>query len=334
MLSTSQQFALVAAASRAPSPHNIQPARWRFVDESIELYEDPRRWLSAGDPSGKDNRIALGAAWEGMSLALSSIGLRFADSPDVQTLAYPPTSSIIRLVCAAIVEPGETPEPLATMVNARRSHRQIFRAATPAEQAKLAALIARSECAMSVNEKSAVFEIARLYDDAATMFIRDPAFVRELVSWMRLSSSVENFNRDGLNADCLALSSAEAFAARYVMRPAVIRAICALRLERLLVSEAAKTRSATALVLFHVPSDQPQLDTGRAYYRLWLQLTQAGFGAVPMSALVDSPKHATQLLALQPLPAGRCLMAVFRVGPADSATAESARLPVRELIIP
>jgi len=33
------QLALVASASRAPSPHNTQPARWRFAGDRIELHE-------------------------------------------------------------------------------------------------------------------------------------------------------------------------------------------------------------------------------------------------------------------------------------------------------
>ena len=38
MLSHDEQLALVSEASRAPSVHNIQPARWRFAEAAVVLF--------------------------------------------------------------------------------------------------------------------------------------------------------------------------------------------------------------------------------------------------------------------------------------------------------
>src|SRR5688572_20049390 len=64
-------------ARLAPSPHNTQPARWWQVDETLTLVEEPAARLPVGDPTGRDQRAALGAAWEAAVIALSSEGLRW-----------------------------------------------------------------------------------------------------------------------------------------------------------------------------------------------------------------------------------------------------------------
>src|SRR5206468_446479 len=67
--------ALVDEARRAPSVHNIQPARWAALERGVlALRADPARTLPIADPSGHDVRISLGAACEGMSIALSRRG--------------------------------------------------------------------------------------------------------------------------------------------------------------------------------------------------------------------------------------------------------------------
>ncbi len=70
------QLKLIAEAGRAPSAHNTQPARWRILpDARVMLFEDTRTRLVIGDPDGRDSRVALGAAFEGLQIALSRRGL-------------------------------------------------------------------------------------------------------------------------------------------------------------------------------------------------------------------------------------------------------------------
>src|SRR5262249_60944221 len=70
-------FSVLAEASRAPSAHNTQPARWRFEpDGTVHLFEDLTRRLPVADPTGHDGAVGLGAAFEGLHLALSRRGIR------------------------------------------------------------------------------------------------------------------------------------------------------------------------------------------------------------------------------------------------------------------
>ncbi len=57
----------------------------------------------------------------------------------------------------------------------------------------------------------------------------------------------------------------------------------------MLFSEYAKTRTASAIALFHRPVGEDAFMSGRAFYRAWLSMERAGFKDVPMSVLADWP---------------------------------------------
>jgi hypothetical protein len=325
-LDRTQQLAAVAQAGRAPSPHNIQPARWRFAGDSIELLEDTTRWLAVGDPAGRDNQASLGMAWEGMSLALSQLGLRLAQA-EMPAADYP-SGAKLRLVARASLVEGAAPDPLAGAVAGRRSFRGAFAQPQGDFAARFDREAARHECLMVLEERA---DIAERYDAAALEGLRMPGFAAELYRWMRFSASDPRAARDGLSADCLALSRVEALAASLALRPGSLKLLLRVGLGGLLVSEAAKVKSAARIVLVHADRQASNFDAGRRWYRAWLALSAAGAAGVPMSALCDSPSHAAELA--RRLPLGRRLVNVMRMGPAGGAVAESARLPAQELLI-
>src|SRR5262245_20228923 len=111
---------LVDEARRAPSVHNIQPARWALLGpEVLALRADPRRRLPIADPTGHDVRVSLGAAWEGMALALSRRGFSAAP-PNLRVDGQGPFEA--RLV----LERGGAPDPLAGAVARRAAYRGTF----------------------------------------------------------------------------------------------------------------------------------------------------------------------------------------------------------------
>lgn len=337
--SRNEQLQLAELAGRAPSPHNIQPARWRFTEGQaggkIELHECTRRWLRVGDPSGRDNQIALGAAWEGMCLALSEHGYGVSEVNPLDGSPIPPDTVEHRLIASADLCACENVDLLAPYVRDRKSFRGVFLSANEAQRQLLAGLAGNSGFALGIVEPAAIKQIATWYDQAAALGLHDPLFVRELYSWMRFSASDPDWSRDGLSTECMGLSPLESFAARFALKPMVVRGLSALKLESVLVSEAAKVNSAAMLMLLYAPVNESAFVTGRKFYRFWLQLTSAGFCGVPMSALADSAAHAARLVASHPLPSGQHLVNVMRVGPQPSKPiARSARLPAAELLLP
>jgi len=330
-IASMQEFrTVVAAAARAPSAHNTQPARWRLAGDRVELHEDPARWLSAGDPTGRDHALSLGAAWEGLALALAETGLTLDDP----TLEAPGRTAGLRLAAHGTLGRGANPDPLAARVRSRRSYRGKFHAPTAVERAALGGIVAARGDVVVVQSDDALRELASLYDGAALACLREPAFARELYRWMRFSARDAAWHRDGLTTECLGLGALEAWGARVALRPGALAVARALRLDGLLVSEAAKVRSATAVALCHHAVGAPAFHAGRAFYRFWLELERGGFAAVPMSALIDSPPHREALGRRHPVPAGREVVAVLRIGPKPAEPApESARLPVEELLV-
>ena len=320
------QAELVREASRAPSVHNVQPARWRFTaDDGVELWRAVGRELPVGDPTGHDLAASLGAAWEGMSIALSRVGFRLGDPAHV--VGSTPVDDAV-LVARGRIERGATPDLLAAHVFARRSHRGRFLSPTPASCDALQRLAA--EDAVIVTDPAELAAIAELHDRATWHFESNAAYHAELWSWLRLSPRDPRWARDGLNADCLALSPIERAAARLLLAPRIFALLRRLGVARHVVSEAAQVRSATGVVLFAPLRTMSPFDVGRRFYRLWLELTATGLHAAPMSASSDWSESRDTITTRYAIPAERRLANVLRAGAAHGV-AESARLPKEKL---
>lgn len=314
-----ERLALVDAANRAPSVHNIQPARFRFLDErTIELVEDPQRRLFVGDPEGKDNQKSLGAALEGLALALSERGFGAETS-----------GARVQMIS------GAGRDPLAPYAATRASYRGAFAPPSNRDRAALAEIAASCPDLHIIESPEAISELARLFDDVSMDVLRAPAYRAELLSWMRLSARHPNYVRDGLNAAHMALSPIEAIGAGIVLGAAAFPLLDAIGAARPLIADSGKVRSAAGVALFHRPAEEPEPETGRRFYRVWLEIERAGLALCPMSVLADVPRAAARLLREANLE-GRKLVTVFRIGrrPAKFVQPPRARLPASELIVP
>lgn len=336
-----EQLRLVAEAARAPSAHNTQPARFHFTaDGGVELWEDTGRWLPVGDPHHKDARISLGMAFEGLALALSTRGLRLGE-PELEALRSPaadgadPDGPVLRRVATARLQPGGAPDPLAGQVAARRTFRGEFATADAADRRHLLQALEEAEGALVVEEPSHLEDWAEVHDRASLDLLAGAAYRRELFEWLRWTPRHADWNRDGLSADCLAVTPWEASLARWAMRPPVLGAALRLGFGKLLVSEAAAVRSAAALAVLHQAPAADPFEAGRDWYRLWLRLTAEGFHLCPLSALADTPRGRRRLEERFPKLAGRRVVNVLRIGrlPAGVEPGSSRRLPPEELLL-
>jgi nitroreductase len=319
--------ALVREAARAPSAHNVQPARWRFEPGGdVVLFRALDRVLPVADPTGHDVDVSLGAAFEGMSIALSRLGFALGVPVPERSAEAEGCRPVVR----ARITSGAVVDPLAGAVLARRSYRGRFTRRGARELSS-----ARSVQADDVHVIDDALDIrlsSRSHDAATWRFESQRRHHAELWSWLRLSRRDPRYHRDGLTADCLALSLPERIAARVLLRPFVFSALGRLRVARHLVSEAPQVTSAIALVLFMPLRADPAFGVGRRFYRLWLELTAAGLHAAPMSASADDPAARAQYEAV--VPKDRRLANVLRVGHAPAGrVAESPRLPVGELMV-
>lgn len=318
---------LVREAARAPSVHNVQPARWRIEPGGdVVLFRALDRALPVADPTGHDVDVSLGAAFEGMAIAMSRLGLTLgAPVPEHRAEAEGCAP-----VARARIASGAVEDPLAPYVDRRRTYRGRF-TRRGARELSSARAVERDDVHV-IDDALDIRLASRTHDAATWRFESRPDYHAELWSWLRLSRRDPRYHRDGLNADCLALSAPERVAAQVLLRPSVFRALGRLRLARHLVSEATQVRSAIALVLLMPRRTVPAFDVGRRFYRLWLEITAAGLYGAPMSAIADDPAARSQFDSL--VPSDRRLANVLRVGHApEGMVVESGRLPVGEMMV-
>jgi hypothetical protein len=82
-------------AGYAPSLHNTQPWRWRVDGDSMRLYAEPIRQLTASDPGGRLMVLSCGAALHHARIALAAQGWRI----NVDRLAEPDRPQLLARVC-------------------------------------------------------------------------------------------------------------------------------------------------------------------------------------------------------------------------------------------
>ncbi|GAA2807016.1 Acg family FMN-binding oxidoreductase [Kribbella solani] len=115
--------ALLRAAVLAPSMHNTQPWRFRFVGETVEVYRDRTRELPAEDPSRRMLFVSLGAAIFNLRVAAAARG----SGSEVRHLVDQQRPDLV-----AVVElggpPSESMAGLAPYLSQRRTNREPFAA--------------------------------------------------------------------------------------------------------------------------------------------------------------------------------------------------------------
>lgn len=329
---TLEAFRQIAAeANLAPSVHNTQPARWRLDgDGAICLLMDRSRQLRVGDPELRDAQLSCGAALEGTRIALRNIGLAAKAVEYVSRDADDPLSLVARIE----IEEASSADPLAKNVSSRITWRRGFTAASPTQLSELAALATSREDVTVVSGNADIDMLADVNDAASLGFFRDRPYRKELLHWMRLSPAHPGWDADGMNAAALGMNRFEAMAAGLVLGDPVFGFLDKLGLSSLLVSEGTKTRTASAVVLFHRGQGENPVDSGIAFYRLWLSLTALGLAAWPMAVIADNPDCRTEVSARFKIPADRRLVNLLRVGVLpDGATPGRARLPAQGIIV-
>lgn len=321
--------ALIEAANRAPSVHNIQPTRFRIDDErTITLLEDTSRRLFVGDPEGKDNKKSLGAAFEGLMLALAACGL----GGEIEKLSG---VGDLRETMRVRIATGGVADALEPFTQCRASYRGAFAKPNDPDRAALATVAELCPDLHIIEDADALQHIGRVFDDASMEVLRVPTYRAELLSWMRLSPKHPHYDHDGLNAAHMALSPVEAFGAGIVLGPKAFPALDAIGLAEPLISESGKVRSAAGVALFHRPADEPEFETGRRFYRVWLEIERVGLALCPMSVLADVPRVAHSLLRENGLSADRKLVTAFRIGrrPPSWKQPPRTRLSITDLIV-
>ncbi|GAA4542185.1 hypothetical protein GCM10023175_17140 [Pseudonocardia xishanensis] len=174
---------VLTAAALAPSLHNTQPWSFQVSEHGIELHADPGRQLPVADPTGRELRIACGAALFNLRLALLGQGVK----PLVTVLPEPARPDLV-----AVVRRGgsrrASPEQrrLLDAVPRRHTNRKPFSdSEIPADALHALRRAALDEGAWLhlVTDPRHRTELADLARSAHEIQLADPAFIAELERW-------------------------------------------------------------------------------------------------------------------------------------------------------
>lgn len=182
-LDADQVRGLLRITALAPSLHNTQPWRFRLTPDLIELRADPSRRLAMADRSGRELRLACGAALFNLRLGLLGLGVR----PLVTAL---PDRSDPELI--AVIRNGgrraATPEQrrLLAAVPKRRTNRRPFAdvpVAPHLQRLLVRAAVDEGAWLHLVTDGRQRAELVALARRAHEQQIADTAFLEELAQW-------------------------------------------------------------------------------------------------------------------------------------------------------
>ena len=307
---------------RAPSAHNTQPWELRYREHDVEIGWDPSRTLPAGDPTGRDLRLALGAFAETCLIVCADAGLDVAFRPDYDETAH----RVGHLVAAD----GPYTTPFTTQdVRDRRTARGAY------QPGRLDGHLAARLGDLAAEEKAELRrmrarELIGLLHEADHHLFSTPPVARELRAWLRLDPEDPRYRQDGLTDRALGLSRWQARGLRFALSPRAYPLLRRAGVARLLskASLSAVDYDGEVLVLVARPgcSESEQVALGRVLMRQWLTLSTFGYATHPFSQIVDAEVTKQRLARLLDVDDPSRLVGVVRVGRPLASPPSSARL--------
>jgi len=276
---------LVRFATLAANSHNTQPWTFSARGNEIVIAPDFTRRCPAVDPDDHHLFVSLGCAAENLVIAASTLGWRATPVVDGDRIVIaldqaPPAASV-----------------LARAIPVRQCTRAAFdgRPAGPDTLRQLEdACRERNVSAILITERTAVAKVTDYVLEGNSAQMRDRAFMRELVSWMRFNEADAVATMDGLFSRASGSPSLPAWVARPLLRFVFTEG-----------GENKKYRdeldsSAGVVVLAADRSDKAHwIAVGRACQRFGLQATALGlkysFVNQPVEVAALRPQFATSL---------------------------------------
>lgn len=276
---------LIHLASLAPSGHNTQPWKFAISGNEISLYPDFSRRLPVVDPDDHALYISLGCALENLVVAAKTKGLEAHVSYHFD-LGEPDRIAILlqnnyrqepstRLYYPPILSPEErlSPEQWLQAIQKRQSTRCPFSSKPiPAKQIRQLALIgwqAGVHLSFLTTPRQIQSMVSWVKEGNRHQF-SNPAFVDELLAWIRFRKATAKAHGDGLTGPVMGLPniSIPRWLGSLIMRAAATPEGEAKKGEKLI-------QSSSALLLFSVEKNDKEhwINLGRSFERVALAAT-------------------------------------------------------------
>lgn len=295
---------LIRLATLAASSHNTQPWVFHTSPGRITIAPDRARRCSTVDPDDAHLYKSLGCAAENLIHAASMQGLaaEAAYDPDVDAV-------VVALERSDQVGPTDLSRALVT--------RQCTRTAydgTSVDDEDLAQLeqagtggAVRCRLVTAADEMEA---ISRLVEQGNIAQMTDPAFRRELLSWIRFNPGTAVRTRDGLSGRVNGQPPLPTPVGK-MLAPLLIRASSQARADH------ARLKSSAGVAVFLTETDTKPawIDAGRAYERLALRAELLDIRTAFINQPIELPHLRAQLGLLLGVSQYAQLMIRFGHGP-------------------
>jgi hypothetical protein len=211
-------WALLETAIQTPSPHNVQPWRFRLVSErEAELYIDRKRTLPQEDTTGSFILSTMGMLVEAIALLAAPRGFHLAYEFSHAAEWYakniihhrePDLIPFARLHLSPCA-PRETTYPVSLFFSRRTSRISLLPTPIGDPAAAVLANLAtqwghRYE---QITDAEQVENILAHNTNALFEDLNTPAYHDEIVSWFRFSDRAAKRHRDGLDWRCMNTSN-------------------------------------------------------------------------------------------------------------------------------
>jgi hypothetical protein len=327
---------LIAEANLAPSFYNAQPARWHFAaDGTVQLYEDLQRRLPVADPTGRLARMGVGAAFEGLNIALSKSGLSLRVLRLAQPGDEPDTDKpSLRLVASALINQGAARDVLAAYVYERHTFRGEFEPVNPEARDALAGLMRHLGDVDAIVESEDIQDLAQRYQHYHEEQMQRTAYQAEFYRWMRWTQREAQRRHDGLNIRDMAPTRLPRITKALLLRSLVRMTLESLGVVPEMYDETRSIASACAIGVLTGARDEDAFVSGQRFYRVWLEICRAGYALCPMTSATATDEGLSTLRERFKIPHDRQITSLFRVGKVAAGTLyHRQRLSVRELLI-
>lgn len=312
---------LVAEATAAPSMHNAQPWRFRFLrDEGLLLmYADLQRAMRRTDPGHRALHIGCGAALFNLRVAAAHAGL----TPEVRLLPDP--ADPLLLAAVHLVGSATNDDDLRRLhpaIPKRHTSRHPFSEREIPEdvRAALRAAAAREGAELLFPGRWHIETVLELVRDAESRETLDPVSREDLTRWIRLGPEAD-VATDGVPEYAFGPHRRDG---RAPMRDFAGRRPVADR-----VAEDFERNPQLALLSTRGDTPADWLRAGQALERVLLEATSAGLATSLTSHPLESPD--LRLLARDPVSGSGHVQMVLRLGYGPGGIA-SPRRPVREVL--
>lgn len=277
---------LVHHAVLAANSHNAQPWLFKTAKRRLEIAPDLTRETPVVDSDRHHLFASLGCACENLSLAASAAGAR-ANAIFISDAAG---------LSVDLERTRAVGEPLFTAIRNRQCTRADYgnRAVAVPDLDSLEKVAAIRGCrVMLITDKKAVQRILDLIVAANSAQIEDPAFMRELKSWVRFNAASAAETGDGLYSACSGSPSLPSWLGNMLF-------------SRVVTAEGEKAkyvrqvRSSAGLAIFVSDKNDPAhwVQAGRSYQRFALQATLLGIKHAFLNQPVEVARFRPQLAKL------------------------------------